>query len=443
MSFLSLPDEMLEMIFKEFNSLNEMLKCRRLSKRCKKVVDDIRITDSLAVNVYGASSWVKAQIIRELTGPTNVKFKTRNLNFLKREPIKTMLLGLKKLAIWHVSFESKREFRKFQESINQLKQLEHLLIRKIDIDGAIFQLDHVRTLTILDCRNLDIFLMANKLVKLLLPLQRPSLMYGRTCLTAIKDIILRHPSLRELEVELTTTSEVHEILKQKKIARNLSLAIYFSGWAVNNLDDLIGYQQRPFNIPLPYIVENFERFRSIDWNHQVNYSELIGYSGRLSANAFLSKFIGIREVAVGEIVDSEAEFIEFLKKCKNLDQLTITRSQFGQAFYDDLHTHCAKLQFLKIELEHSQQIDPNFLSNHRLKKLDINRDLGSTLISHLVAWREVSFLRFQLNGRLLEIFQSYDGLKLTFKGHVFHYRYHDNRHYNFAEALKSLSELVL
>ena len=51
MSLLSLPNEMIEMIFKQLNDLNEMLNCKLVSMRCKQLVDRIRLKGSLAVQI--------------------------------------------------------------------------------------------------------------------------------------------------------------------------------------------------------------------------------------------------------------------------------------------------------------------------------------------------------------------------------------------------------
>ena len=136
MPFLSLPNEMIEMIFKKLNNLNEILKCRLVSKRCKLVVNGMRITGSLTVDI--GNSWTsifslnpqKRQIVEELIGTTSVRFKAKSVNFLQRKLMKQMLSRLRKLSVSSVTESSRGGLPQFIDNINLLDELEHLLIGK-------------------------------------------------------------------------------------------------------------------------------------------------------------------------------------------------------------------------------------------------------------------------------------------------------------------------
>ena len=493
MSFLSLPNEMIQMIFRELNDLNVMLNCRLVSRRCKQVVDSIRIAH-LAVDI------LKPDGLRIMSlNPDNYKigdsislksviFRTASLRFFKSKLLKMMFFKLKKLTISCVSIRYKTEFDQFQTNVNNLNELEHLQIGLINLGREWdLQFNHIRTFAILHTYEPSIRLTAPQLTKLVLltnsiwaiqvananrlshlilstsaaaalssyPKDRIEylrMVKNPSKRTDLHQFIHAHPALRELHVRLMNKEAVCELLKQKRIARNLHLVIYLDGLPLDDLKDaelLFRNRTRLQMIPFLYLVEKFDRIHQIDWIKFVIYSELIRYYDRLSADAFLAKFNGIEIVKVCRMVDSEANFIEFLKKSKNLKMLVIKKPPFGQAFYDNLHTHCAHLQVLDIETEPEQITNAEFLLNHKqLRKLIINRDLDFALVNRLIRSnpdRLYSF-RFHLKGIWVKLSREHNIWHFNFKsglfGHTFNYSSSLNVQFDVIAALNDLFSLV-
>ena len=486
MPFLSLPNEMIEMIFKKLNNLNEILKCRLVSKRCKQVVNGIRIT-SLRVNIVNESQFSilnlqGGQLTKELIGSMSVLFKAESPNFLYRELMKQMLSRLRKLAISSVA---NRNFWRFQANINQLNDLEHLVIVTVEARNSIcLRFDHIRTFAILHHFSAHITLTAPRLTKLILKtspsklgsklkLVKPNelthlivscegwralsnnyhkdkieyVSLDSVSLRETKEIIRTHPALRELHIQLMKAIDVREIVKQKKVSRNLDLIIYLHGLPIKDFEDIkllfgdqiwVGKSVRP-----SYVIANFEQIRSINRVLSINYSELLRH--RLSVDAFVSKFVHIEQVTVGETLDSAASFIGFLKKCKKLKELTITNSSPNQEFYDALPTVCAGLETLKIELVH--QIDLEFfwlLKYSQLKKFTINQEINLALVDRLIRLKPHRYLelRFQLKRTDFHLFLDYSTLKFEFAGNLFTYSNNSNQTLSLAKAITDLRNLV-
>ena len=491
--FMSLPNEMIQKIFLDLNDLNAMLKCRLISRRCRQAVDRLRITGSLAVedpdSNQNSRNLLRYDVQRyefsdELIGPTSVIFRTKNFNFLKVKFIKKMLSRLRKLALMRLSFRSNPEFAQFEANINQLKRLEHLQIGVLSpIRGGKLRLDHVRTLAILHNYGGQLVLTAPKLTRLaalgdwhwpyaifceselthlavpgneeevVRSFSRDKIEYLRfekktAELPFIYSVILNYPALRELHIHLMNKAAVCEIIKKKKISRNLRLAIYFSGFLIEDLADveqLFGEATEVLEIGLPYIVANFERVRLIHCVKKVNYSDLIHYWDRLTMDEFFSKFVRIEEVIVGWAVDSEGQFVEFIKKCKLLRKLTIRCSPFSQAFFDHLHSYCANLDALKITTRPQQIQNLDFLFKHRyLRELSINRQLDYEFVHRLTQSRSTTFcfVEFFMKGLWVRLFPDYFGWHLEYADHRFFFNTNLGN-FSSIKALRTLFRLIM
>lgn len=483
---------MIEKILKDLNDLGEMLKCRRLNKRCKQIVDKIRITGSLAVeggNRSSSSRHLRFDVQRyeftsKLIGPMSVLFRTENFNLMKCKFMLKMISRLRMLAIEYLSIRTIPQLNQFQSSINQLKALEHLQIGTLSLSRPrTLRLDHVRRFALMRTYTQSLVLTAPKLTHLAELCGQPNFELttkdrlthltlfgyeanlldncateqieylrfdGRMELATIQTIIRNYTALRELHIKLMNRSAVCEILKQRKIARNLNLVIYFSGFRIDDLGDveqLFGDEAEVKSAPYSFMVANFERFHLVDYVKLVSYSKLIKQlDGQLTFDEFFSKFIRIEQVTVGRFVDSQPNLIAFLKKCKLLNKLTITNSPLNQMFYDKLHTFCGGLETLKIEMLPRWVINMNFLLEHvQLKTLAINQKLNFAIVSSLFQQRaRRSFsLEFLLNTKLVRLNQGYNDWTLHFDGISLAFRNWDNQYLSPQVALKSLFELVL
>lgn len=452
MSFSLLPFEMIEKIFRHLDDLNEMLKCRRLNKRCRQAVDGIRI-DSLSVQNLERNDIADKDFVE----PKSVYFRARKLHFFKFKIMKRMLSKLKQLAICFLSFNKKQIFQGFQKNINQLAGLEHLLIKGLYLGNEwTLQLDHIKSLTVLRISG-DIVLEAPKLTKLAITKSYFSFKIANTKsivdltldgigslrisgyskrkieylrfqtnppLRDLNKFISTHSALRELHIQLVNRETASNLIKRKRTSRNLNLTIYIAGFPIEDLADveqLFGNQPVLKNVELSYILENFERIRSANWIKRVSYSELVGYSDRPPVDAFLSKFDRIEQVEVGWRIESETKFAEFLKRCKMLKKLIITNSPLSDAFYENLHTSCAELEVLKIETTH-QFPNLDFLLKHRrLRELTINKELDLEFINRLMQAGPSDFylLRFQRKGIWVELSQARNVWNFKFKSCTF------------------------
>ena len=474
MSFSLLPVEMIENIFRHLNDLNEILKCRRLNKRCRQAVDGIRI-DSLSVQNSDKTDFANYK-----TKPKNVKFRTKNLHFHKSKVIKRMLSRLRILAIWFVDFKEKQELQQFLEYINELTGLEHLLILNLFLgrNNWSLQFDHIKSLSIHNYYD-NLILTAPKLTELtLLNLSSDVNLINTNAITHLvapgdgrwnlkgysKDkieylvfirnptlsilnaFISTHPALKELQIQLVDKATALELLKQKRIAQNLNLVFYLSGFPVRDLDDveqLFGVQQKLKNIAFPYLIANFERIHSVNWLKRVNYSDLIGYSDQLPVDAFLSKFNHVEQVEVEWEIESEAKFTEFLKHYKKLKKLTIMNSPLSGAFYENLHTVCANLTALDIETTHQFHNVDFLLKHRRLRELTINRELDFEFINRFIQPSPSGFylFRFQRKGIWVELSKTHNVWNFKFKSYIFTCCNDLSTPFDFSVALKSLFDL--
>lgn len=455
LSFLSLPNELVEMIFKELNDLSELVVCRLINKRCRDVVNGIRLNRLVVKDVHLESSFDEKrryEFTGDLIGSTSVIVRVKGGDLLNFK-FKQMLFRLKKLALVLVSIETDTAFQQFETQINKLQALEHLQILMLIADGGAktLVLNHIRTFAIDACYG-QIVLLAPELTKLatLCDPQRFRIFDNgyvnqlthltlpgagaedlATCsvqkleylrfkgnpenLNSIRTIIFTCPELRELHMEMVNKAAVCEILKQKKISRNLNLVIYFSGLPIsrrNHVDQLFGEQTELQTVGLPYVVKNFERLRSVDLVLRVNYSQLIDYQDRLSVDSFLSKFTRIEQLEVGKKVGNETIFTEFLEKCKSLKQIIINRSPMVQVIYDDLPYFCANLEILDIKMPSEQVIDLRFLLRFpRLRTLTVNRRFDPALLHQLLRASECLFtLKFPvLIDRWVCLTRAHDG----------------------------------
>lgn len=493
MSFLALPDEMIQMIIRELTDLNEMINCRLINKRCKVVVEGMRFS-SLAIqfsqpNRYSEILQSNSQrylFINELIGSTSVLLKAANLNFFGFNFMKKMLSGLRKLWIEQVSIEDDDDFDQFQSNINDLNKLEQLQIGLLSLDTPRYLLlERVRTLAILHSYDGRLSLIAPALTKLATVQSRYNWTFGLTNQTAlthlaisgheagllpgffyetlqylrfhtnpndlelVHNIILSYPALRELHLRLMTKGAVCEMLKQKRICQNSRLAIYFDGLRIDQLQDveqLFGDENELQPIQLPYIIENWHRFSSpANCVKRVNYTELLRHRDLLSVDEFFSKFIGIKCVEVSLKVHSEAKFIEFLKLCAVLNTLIINGSPLVDWFYNRLHSYCPNLKVLQTTAGSQVQLD--FLFDlESLEEFTINREIDSEnfkTITRLLERRSSFTLVFRLQDKQVRLVQQHKvWCYLELADHSIRIE-HNPRDLTIAKAMEDLTSLVL
>ena len=488
MSFMSLPNEMIEKILQGLDDVNELLKCREVNKRCKQIVDKMRITGSLSVensrlpvDEYLRFDFQRYKFTDELISPMSTLFRTSNFNLVKCKFMLKMISRVRMLAIDHLQIRTTPQLNQFQSTINQLRSLEHLQIGRLTMSRTrTLRLDHIRKFALLQNHSMSLVLTAPKMTHLaalcnlsyglqitdadqLTHLAIPShftnfldqcptekieylQINGSVDQSIVHSIIRGYPALRELHVKLVNKAAVREILKQKRVARNLNLAIHFSGFRIDDegdVEQMFGEHHELKSAPFAFIGANFDRIRLVDEIRNVNYSKLIRAIGQsaLTIDEFFSKFIRIETVTVKRYVNGQANLIEFLKKCKLLTKLTISNSPLNQAFYNKLHTHCPELETLKIEAPSKYKLNLDFLfENVKLKTLSINREIEFAILSGLLQRSRTFSVEFVLKNKLVCLNQTYSNWSLNFDGYTLQY-YTYNQPPN--AALKALFDLIM
>ena len=464
MSFLSLPNELIEMIFKQLNRLDQLVVCRLINKRCKEVIDASRI-QSLAVieSLFGGSfsEERRYEFTCQLICSTSVITAAEDLRFLQLQ----MLLWLKKLAIAYVSFGRVPALKQFENQINQLKSLEHLQIGTfINSSGERnLRLNHIRTFAIdrcggrvvltapaltklaTLCNPLDFELSCedrNRLTHLTLLGARIADLSGYSTetleylrfkgmpadLSSIHFILFTCPTLRQLHIPMIDKAAAREMMKQLKIARNLNLVIYLAGLPITNPGDverLFGGQSELETVEFGWVAENLVRLGSVEHALRVDYTELAGNLDRLRVDSFLQKFVRIQKLELGLSIGSEANLIAFLEKCKSLKVLVIWRTPLVQEIYNQLPSLCTDLEQLDVTMPAEQVIDLQFLLRFpHLEALKINREFDFELVNRFVQakhvpshcrWRSWRNWQFLVNNRWAHIISAFDGWKLQWR----------------------------
>ena len=93
-----LPDEMILMILNILDSLNDLLKCRLVSKRWNEIIKLIRIRNLQVVEHYPAHGVQMDDFSIDLN---RIQFETRRIDFMKSNFMKVIILSRLK----QVSFE--------------------------------------------------------------------------------------------------------------------------------------------------------------------------------------------------------------------------------------------------------------------------------------------------------------------------------------------------
>ena len=97
---------------------------------------------------------------------------------------------------------------------------------------------------------------------------------------------------------------------------------------------------------------------------------------------FPEKFLQIQKIVVDQQLDSQANFIAFLRNCKLLNKLKIDDTRLDRAFYSDLSVCCPYIVSLKVVLQSPDLVeafDPFFLSSLKfLIKFSFNYPLDFT-----------------------------------------------------------------
>lgn len=422
------------MILDNLNDLNHLLSLRLVCKRFDQLVKSIRTT-SLSVHVAHENERICNHdftdgFYRFTNEPIRLGlwFQTRNLVFLRSSLMQTLLCKIKKISIDYVRITSKTDWGMFELGLNHFTELEQLQIENIEMEdpnaNKVVWFRHIESLSVQEFTGEKFKLKAPKLRKLdwndeldqlelTYPAKITHLRLGR-CLEDSKQfnklknrfkgliqlvlgnydffenfcVFNSFPKLKEVYYPEIDKERLVRLIKQKKISRNLELKLYFNFFRIDDLNDIDDIyrvsddddENPPESVQMQVMLDNYSKLANAVEFEKMDYSALIDRFGAVPTD-FHEKFFQIQKIVVGQQLDSQANFIAFLRKCKLLNKLKIDDTRLDRAFYADLSVYCPYIVSLKVVL-HSPDLveafDPFFLSSLKfLIKFSFNHPLDS------------------------------------------------------------------
>ena len=182
-----------------------------------------------------------------------------------------------------------------------------------------------------------------------------------------------------MHFKLIKKEQIVNLIKKKRIARNLNLDLYFSNIKIEDSADvyeLFGENDFIQSIDSQWIILNYSKIvKQISINTSIVYSDLTDYfNDEIPIGEFHSKFKNIKKLVVNNSnVTDEDQFLKFLKGAKVLKELAFENTLFNQAFFNQLKSNLSnksELEKLKIEQQNQELItDLNFLKQLDFKDL--------------------------------------------------------------------------
>ena len=356
---------------------------------------------------------------------------------------------LRQLSLERVKICSKSDWSRFETNINHFASLEQLQIGNLEVENhdanKLINLRNITTISVQYFCGQKFKLKAAKLRKVYwsddfdeLDLTYPAnITHLRLCaidtskqfsklknrfkgishlyienLDFFEDfsVFSNFPKLKEVYYSEIEKDALVNLIKQKKISRNLDLKLYFNFFRIedlNDIDEMFTDFEEDENLLKPVetriILANYDKLASAVDFSKMDYSALLDCFGSVPPN-FNKKFHNLQKVVVGQLIDSQNNFIAFLRKCRLLTKLKINDTRLDQAFYNELNIFCPILSRLMIVLNSTDLIkafNPSFITSLKfLVKFSYNQSLDSELV--VVAFQELKFLEtlcFAFNGK--------------------------------------------
>ena len=442
-----LPAEIWYMIFKNLDDMSDLLKCRLVNSKWCALINSMKV-QSLDVAMMDAYTNTGKRCLDANFEFTNeplhrsVFFETRSLSFLGNKSMRQILSRLKRLSISSTPFLTKNLWSKFESALQSLGELEQLQIFALNISAS-----KERTLSHPNLKIIAINDFGYRSQDLLLDTPNLSMLSVGKCYSRIRlnypnqithlkmlefnvnylnqfknlqflylkksskvacfdDLTVGFPKLKEVYFSLPTKPDMVNLIKQKRISRNLNLKLYFSDFHIDSLSDveeLFG-DQFAVSVNTQRVLNNYDKLSNvITYINGLNYSSLIDHFDTLPIDIH-SRFVKIRKVWVSKVMDSETNFVRFIKNCKCLRELNICNS-FNQAFYEDLHVFCPFLSSLKIEDHSKAAFKSEFLYNFKyLETFGINKRIDFVSVKKLFFdLSSLNVLGFLLKGKRIEL----------------------------------------
>lgn len=448
-------------------SLNDIIKCRKISKKWKRAVDEYKITSLAVLNEASKFKEKRSYFVTN----KNIKYsstvlETKDSNVFQEKMMKKMLSELKILFVQYG--ETHDSTFSLDSNINHLKSLEQLNFFHLDtIKGRSLKLPNLKILEIrnytkvnglkFQCKDLTdfktrkelnhfMFTNPKKLINLdvrtlndnekrietLVNLETLKLKEG----DSIPDNILKIlPKLTKLDIKEISKDKLSGLLKQKKVLRRLKLNIFVGHVNIQTNSDVIDYyptDDQPSKKG-ELIVKKFKKLDYyLPWATEINFTDLENYFDSKMPDDIHSRLSGIETITINRSVKSSESFLNFLQNCKKLKKLEIDSGSLEQSTYDELHNICKSLTHLKVN--EAKELDLDFILNHKkLEGFKTNQELSFDLFFKLGdELRVLANLEFKLNGKDAHCNLSYYSSKFKLDGDEAHF---ENRHTMF-EFLK-------
>ena len=409
----SLPLEMLAFLLKSHLTIDELLQCRRVSKRFKFVIENLINYQTLAVYQHSLpinKIWFSTVGERVLT-EDNLNQRMRvNSDFRETGETKiqillsTMLGNLRSLYV-STSFPLRAEF---------LDGLEHLQRLRVSLSFEGETLLSLPSLQMFDLRTPEglsdgkLILVAKKLTKLRvkgssifdhLEIRHPESIIYLESPNFCKKINEFAPNLEYLlldELKSITMFESIDINDQFLVPFVKLKELHFNNMQIFEAvsRSLIALRDlAPSQVPLKiyllgvhldqlpdHLVSSLSTFghprTSILWSHQIrlllsDYSKSaralpftmhLSYcylKGECIPSGFTDKFVNLKRFEIA-YTDNPSHLFDLLKNCMNLVQLVASYTSFGQDFFNQLSRYAPQILTLEINVPHERVKGLNF-----------------------------------------------------------------------------------
>ena len=418
-----LPPEMLCEVLGKLQ-VNDLLRCRLVSTRWNRLIQSMRLK-SLAIKPKDRGFWRPYASFTFQPLENEPIYVSQNVDLFEAAIFRSLLKNLRSLY-FDPPFMNYEANPKIFDHLNELIRLEVLEITQIHIqaDGEDeLVLPNLKALSIALANEGNLFIDCPRLRKLKINtfLECLDLAHYDSVQELTTDhyteeislfINLSHLYIKRLNFQdglvewsvpknvLTILSKLKELHSYKMATRNIVAGIlaskaelgrsdfnyYHCGVKIERLSELTKYVDpedrhqlfKQSNIAnFQIVLDNYSKLTEIvPWISRVNYGSLLEFfNGRIETGALFKKFVRIRHLTVNKPVLDRNAFVEFLKKCSLLSELSLINTGLDQEFFDQLSGYRSDLHVLEINEPFELDLEFVFEYDH-LNVLKIEQELS-------------------------------------------------------------------